>query len=152
MFLAVRPKTAIHNYFKLFNTKTALRNYFINRTERYTHTNNYIYVRNIIFDISFTSKSEHNQIFDLTNKHYRCLYHIQDEKSICGMIFCTSMICVLKKWANLVVKMQCACAIGNIFFPLIIRETAQYCKYPNRISRSQYWCYRTESVLNQADR
>ena len=37
---------------------TAIHNLSINRTERYTHTNNYILKGHIFFDISFANKSE----------------------------------------------------------------------------------------------
>ena len=69
--------------FNFINKKTAVYmcNLFFNRTERYTHTNNYIGKGHILFDISFANKSKQTQIFDLANRHYRCLQHVQIEKS-----------------------------------------------------------------------
>ena len=57
MFPVVHPKTAMGNAFFFFffflnfiNIKTAMRNLFINRTRRYTHTNNDIGRGHIHFD------------------------------------------------------------------------------------------------------
>ena len=87
MFPVVHPKTAMHDaFFKFLNIwieKQQCVIFFINRRGRYTHTNNYIGRGHILFDISFTNKSEtDSKIFDLTNKHYWCLQHVQVEKII----------------------------------------------------------------------
>ena len=61
MFHVVHPNSAMHDavLFLIFSmvNKTALCDLFINRTGRFTHANNYI-GGHILFDISFTNKSE----------------------------------------------------------------------------------------------
>ena len=62
----VHIKTVLHDavffIFKSINRKIVMHNLFL-------HTNNYIGRSHIFLDISFASKSEQTQIFDLTNKH-----------------------------------------------------------------------------------
>ena len=69
MFPVVHPKTAMHDVvftFNFINRKTAMRNLFINRTGRYTHTNNHIDRGPTLFVISFAEISQKKtQIFDL---------------------------------------------------------------------------------------
>ena len=66
MFPVVHPKTAMRDaVFINRNSKTAMRIFLINR-KIYIHTNN-IGRGNILFDISFSKKSEANSIF-LFNK------------------------------------------------------------------------------------
>ena len=50
MFPVVQPKTAMRHAF-FYRYKTAMRNVFINRTGRHTHTNNFIGRGHILFDI-----------------------------------------------------------------------------------------------------
>ena len=57
MFLVVHAKTAMREagffyIYNFINLKTAMRNLCINRTGRYTHTNNNIGSGHILFDIS----------------------------------------------------------------------------------------------------
>ena len=93
----------------------------------------------IIFDIFLQISQKQTQIFDLTSKHFLCFQHVQVEKSVCIMVFCTLMICeyTLKKkkaMCYLVVEMQSVVLLETYLFfvwpngHFIFRENPEFYK------------------------